>query len=97
MTRNANTPAGTAPSGKRRAGKVAHTHPVRAVGASKLVQLVTLLSRPDGATLAELVEATGWKSHSVRGALAGALKRKGHAVTSEKLEGERRYRIGSRA
>ena len=52
-------------------------------------------SRPEGASLAELVAATGWQAHSVRGALAGSLKRKGHAIVSEKLDGERRYRIGA--
>ena len=41
---------------------------------SKLDQIVALLSRPEGATLAELVAATGWQAHSVRGALAGSLK-----------------------
>ena len=40
-----------------------------------------------------MIAATGWQAHSVRGALAGALKRKGHKVLSEKVEGERRWRI----
>ena len=61
--------------------------------ASKLEQIVAMLSRPEGASLAELVAATGWQAHSVRGALAGSLKRKGHAILSEKIAGERRYRI----
>ena len=39
--------------------------------------------------------ATGWQAHSVRGALAGSLNRKGHAMVSEKLAGERRYRMGA--
>jgi len=63
-------------------------------GTSKLDLLLTLLARPDGATLAELSEATGWQTHSVRGAMAGTLKRKGHAVISEKIDGIRRYRVG---
>lgn len=58
---------------------------------SKLDTILTLLRRENGASLAELVEATGWQPHSVRGALAGSLKRKGHAVVSEKRDGERRY------
>ena len=37
---------------------------------------------------------TGWQTHSVRGALAGSLKRKGHVVTSDKVDGVRRYRVG---
>lgn len=63
---------------------------------SKLNRIVTLLSRPKGASMAELVKATGWQPHSVRGVLAGALKRKGHAITSEKTDGQRRYRIETR-
>ena len=54
-----------------------------------------MLSRPEGASLAELVAATGWQAHSVRGALAGSLKRKGYTILSEKIAGERRYRIGA--
>jgi hypothetical protein len=44
-----------------------------------------MLRRPDGATIVEIVEATGWQPHTVRGALAGALKKRlGLVVTSEK-------------
>ena len=60
---------------------------------SKLDLIVSLLTRPDGASLAELADATGWQTHSVRGALAGSLKKKGHRIVSEKTEGPRRYRI----
>jgi Protein of unknown function (DUF3489) len=60
---------------------------------SKLDRLIALLKRPDGASLSELTHATGWQAHSVRGAIAGSLKRKGHVVTSEKIDGIRRYRI----
>ena len=38
---------------------------------------------------------TGWQPRSVRGAMAGSLKKKGHVITSEKIEGVRRYRIGA--
>lgn len=60
---------------------------------SKLGTLANLLKRPEGATIAQLVEATGWQAHSVRGAMSGALKKK-HAilVTSEKVDGTRFYR-----
>ena len=56
---------------------------------------VAMLRRNEGATLAQMVAATGWQAHTVRGAFAGALKKKlGLAVTSEKVEGRRRvYRI----
>ena len=61
---------------------------------SKLDRLVALLRAPEGATLPELASATGWQVHSVRGAMAGALRKKGHCVISEKAAGGlRRYRI----
>ena len=43
-------------------------------------------------SIAEMVEATGWQQHSVRGAMAGALKKRGLTITSEKVDGTRRYR-----
>jgi hypothetical protein len=47
-----------------------------------------MLRRPEGATIAQIVEAFGWAPHTVRGAFAGALKKKlGLVVTSEKVEG----------
>jgi hypothetical protein len=61
---------------------------------SKLDKLVALLRAASGATLPELQVATGWQVHSVRGAMAGALRKKGYSVISEKPEGAlRRYRI----
>lgn len=67
-------------------------------GLGKLATIVTLLQSPDGATIDALCEATGWQSHSVRGAIAGSLKRKGHVVSSLKSEdGPRRYRIEASA
>ncbi len=57
--------------------------------------LIDLLKRKKGATIEEIVEATGWQAHSVRGAISGTLKKKlGLMVTSEKPgDGPRRYRI----
>lgn len=60
---------------------------------SKIDQVVALLCRPTGATLDELVAATGWQPHTTRATLAG-LKKKGHVITSEKVGGVRRYRVG---
>jgi hypothetical protein len=62
---------------------------------TKQAQLIAMLRRKQGATIAQIVAATGWLPHTVRGAFAGALKKKlGLAVTSEKVEGgERVYRI----
>lgn len=60
---------------------------------SKLDTLVGLLRRPTGASIQELAAATAWQNHSVRGALAGSLKNKGHSITSGVVDGVRRYRI----
>ena len=62
---------------------------------SKQAQMIEMLKRPDGATLNQLVEATGWQSHTVRGAMAGSLKKKlGLTIISEKATGQdRTYRI----
>lgn len=60
---------------------------------SKLDTLVTLLRNGNGATIDDLASATGWQKHSVRGALAGTLKKKGYSISSEIVDGTRRYRI----
>ena len=64
---------------------------------TKLASLIACLRRPDGATIAELMEATGWQAHSVRGAMSGNLKKKlSIAVTSEVGENRGRvYRIAA--
>ena len=64
----------------------------------KLGTLVALLLRPEGATLETMQAATGWQAHSVRGAIAGSIKKKlGFDVTSEKADGGRVYRIAKGA
>jgi Protein of unknown function (DUF3489) len=60
---------------------------------TKLDRLLELLVRPDGAAIDELMAATGWQSHSIRGAMAGSLRRKGHEVHSQTVEGKRVYRV----
>jgi hypothetical protein len=62
---------------------------------SKAATVLELLKRPDGATLAELMKATSWQAHSVRGFLSGTVGKKlGLTVTSTKVEdGERTYSI----
>ena len=62
---------------------------------SKQAQLIAMLKRPDGATIAEVVETLAWQPHTVRGAIAGALKKKlGLKVESEKVDDRGRvYRL----
>ncbi len=63
------------------------------VPGGKLGALAALLQRPQGATLEQMTQATGWQRHSVRGALAGALKKAGYAIESTKTDAGRVYRI----
>jgi hypothetical protein len=70
--------------GKSQAKKKA---PRAARADSKQAQLIAMLKRAKGASIDEIVEAFDWQPHTVRGAIAGALKKKlGLDVTSEKDE-----------
>ena len=62
---------------------------------SKQAMVLDMLRRPEGATNAQIREATGWQPHTVRGAIAGTFKKKlGYNITSEKpADGDRVYRI----
>jgi hypothetical protein len=55
---------------------------------TKQAQIIAMMQRPRGATVAEMVEATGWLAHTVRASISGALKKKlGLPITAEKVEG----------
>ena len=71
--------------------------PVMLRKGTKQAELIALLQAPDGVSIADISAATGWQTHSVRGAISGQLKKKlGLAVISEKVEGRGRvYRIGA--
>jgi len=61
---------------------------------SKTAQVIAMLQRKNGATLAEIMDKMGWQKHTVRGFMAGAMKKAGYAVESFKSDkGERTYRI----
>ncbi len=74
------------------------TKPRGAHAGTKQALLIDLLKRKTGATIADIVHATGWQAHSVRGAISGTLKKKlGLTVTSETTEKRGRvYRIVGR-
>jgi Protein of unknown function (DUF3489) len=65
---------------------------------TKQERVFTLLSQSEGASIEELMRATDWQQHSVRGFLAGTVKKKlGFSLTSSKPnDGARRYRIETR-
>jgi hypothetical protein len=67
------------------------TAPVQRRKGTKQEALIEMLRAPDGATIEEITTALEWAAHTVRGAMAGPLKKKlGLEVTSEKVEGRGR-------
>jgi hypothetical protein len=85
------TAAKKAPKGKK-AAKTQETAGPRE--GSKTAQVVAMLQRKNGATLAEIMDKMGWQKHTVRGFMAGAMKKAGYTVESFKSDkGERTYRI----
>jgi hypothetical protein len=85
-------------SNKASAAKKMPTARKKATGArdgSKTAKVLELLKRPNGATLAELMKATGWQAHSVRGFISGTLTKKlGLKVESFRNDArERTYRV----
>jgi hypothetical protein len=84
----------TGDSGKPAAPLVAEPKP-RTREHSKQADVIRMLQRPEGATIPQICEATGWQAHTVRGTFAGAFKKKlGLNIVSEKpAGGERAYRI----
>jgi hypothetical protein len=90
--------AGEAPKVQRKAkSRAARAAARRNRDGSKQAQLIAMLRRARGATIDEMAEALSWQAHTVRGAIAGALKKKlGLDVTSEKDEKRgRTYRIAN--
>jgi len=86
MTKTKSTP--------RNAAKTAADSTPAPAPKGKLGALVALLLRSEGATLDDMQQATGWQAHSVRGAIAGSIRKKlGFAVSSEKSKAGRVYRI----
>lgn len=66
---------------------------------TKLSVLIALLERPEGASLEDIIVATGWQKHTIRSALSHALaKKRGYQIVSEKEDNAARiYKITGRA
>jgi Protein of unknown function (DUF3489) len=62
---------------------------------SKAAQVYALLCRPEGATVREIQDLTGWQRHSVRGFLSASVRKQGRSVHSFERQGERVYRVKS--
>ena len=62
---------------------------------TKLAQITTLLKRRKGATIADLMEVTGWQAHSVRAALTSLRKRDVRVERERDKQGNTVYRIAS--
>lgn len=91
-------PAGKPEAAKpNRKPKTAEVATPRSREGTKEAMLIAMLRRPEGATIAQVIEATGWQPHTVRGAISGALKKKrGLEIASERGEsGELVYRIAA--
>ena len=90
-------PAADTPAEARKAatGRDGANAPRKARTGTKQALVVEMLRRPEGATVDQIMDATGWQRHTVRGAFAGAIKKKlGLAIVSEKIEGRGRvYRV----
>ena len=78
------------------AAKATPTTPPTQRAGTKQAQIIVMLQRPEGATIAEIVAATAWQAHSARGVISGVLKKKmGLVVGSTKEDGRGSvYRIG---
>ena len=95
MSKNAARTSKKAARTKVAAKPKAAAKPAKPRAESKQSRLIAMLKQPDGATIVEIAKALGWLPHTVRGAIAGALKKKlGLNVESEKVDDRGRvYRI----
>jgi hypothetical protein len=98
-TRKANPPESVAQAKRSRKtikAKTARAGEQTLRANTKLATVVAMLRSPRGTTIEDLSKATAWQAHSVRGVIAGAIKKKLKlTVTSEKIDGVRTYRISA--
>ena len=88
------TPASTAVKPPR--GSVDAGRTTKAGSSSKQSRVIAMLRSPAGTTIAAMMKATGWQQHSVRGFLAGVIrKRLKLKLGSAKVDGTRVYRLAA--
>ena len=86
--------ASTVPLAATRASLLDHTTSRSANPGSKQSRVIAMLQSPQGATIAAMMKATAWQQHSVRGFLAGVVrKRLKMKLSSKKVDGNRVYQI----
>ena len=86
--------AASVPAAKPSAQTTVEPRTKQAVAGSKQTRIIGMLRSPNGATIAAMMKATGWQQHSVRGFLAGVVRKKLKLnLDSKKIDGSRFYRI----
>ena len=66
----------------------------KADGTNKKAEVIAMMKRAKGATLAEIMKATGWQAHTVRGFVSILGGKGGEKIESSNVAGERTYKIG---
>ena len=82
------------PVQRNRSASTRKVEPTKANRGSKQAHVIAMLHQPVGVSIAAMMDTTGWQQHSVRGFLAGVVRKKLRLnLTSEKVDGQRVYRI----